>query len=156
MKPDGISRDFHYKNKDSMTDIKHIEALVEKYFDGDTSNSEEQLLRGYLATAGDGIPEEWRALKALFAYERAERKPAAKSIRFTAARKIMRYAAVAAIIAITAIPVMLHRRGTPDSYAVIDGKVYTDSRTVMEEAENALMIVAAGDEDPFEALSQIK
>ena len=50
-------------------DRKHIESLIEKYLDGDTSNSEEQLLRRYFANRDNDIPDEWKALRALFGYE---------------------------------------------------------------------------------------
>jgi len=139
-----------------MADRKNIEALIEKYFDGDTSNSEERRLRRYMAGAEGDIPEEWRALKALFAYEDAARRPAARGARLTFARRAVRYAAVAAAAAMIAIPVVMHRRSTPSSYVVIDGKVYTDKHTVMKEAENALMLVTAGEDDPFEALSEME
>lgn len=138
------------------TDKEYIDKLIERYFDGDTSNSEEVTLRRYMKEANGDISEEWRALKALFAYEETERKPVETKARMTIMRRVMRYVAVAAAIIIIAIPVTTRRHNTADGYAVIDGKIYTDKRTVMEEVENALMIVAAGEEDPFEALNQIK
>ena len=38
---------------------KEIEALLDKYMDGDTSANEEQTLRSYFASCGNDIPEEW-------------------------------------------------------------------------------------------------
>lgn len=142
---------------------KHIEELVEKYFNGDTSNSEEQALRCFFAGAGNDIPDEWKALKALFAYETAERnnskeerKPLGKTPKTTVMRRYIRYAAVAAAVILITIPVMMHRHNATGNYAVIDGKVCTDSRTVAEEAEKALMMVASGESETFEALGEIQ
>lgn len=135
---------------------EHIEELIEKYFDGDTTNTEEQALRRYFASAGNDIPDEWKALKALFAYEAAEEKKASKKARTVMMRRLTRYAAVAAAVILIAIPVMMHRHNSKTNYAVIDGKVCTDSRTVMSEAENALMIVASGDNETFEALGELQ
>lgn len=137
-------------------DRKHIESLIEKYLDGDTSNSEEQLLRRYFANRDNDIPDEWKALRALFGYEEAQRKSTARSTRKSAMRRYIRYAAMAAAVVLIAIPIMMHRNRTSGNYAVIDGKVCTDSRTVAAEAEKALMMVAVGEDETFEALGQIQ
>ena len=52
---------------------KEIEALLDKYMDGDTSANEEQVLRSYFASCGNDIPEEWCIYKALFGYVAEER-----------------------------------------------------------------------------------
>ena len=51
-----------------MSKDRHIEALVEKFLDGHTTNAEEQQLYDWFATAD--VPEEWADLKAMFAWYR--------------------------------------------------------------------------------------
>ncbi len=63
---------------------------------------------------------------------------------------------MASAVILIAIPIMMHRNGTSGNYAVIDGKVCTDSRIVTSEAEKALMMVAIGEDETFEALGQIQ
>ncbi|MFA4046599.1 hypothetical protein HPS54_10070 [Prevotella sp. PCHR] len=137
-------------------DRKYIENLIEKYLDGDTSNNEEKLLRRYFTNSGNDIPDEWKALRALFGYETVQRKNALRNTRTGAIRIYIRYAAVASAVILIAIPIMMHRNGTSGNYAVIDGKVCTDSRIVTSEAEKALMMVAIGEDETFEALGQIQ
>ncbi|WP_288318043.1 hypothetical protein [Xylanibacter caecicola] len=137
-------------------DRKYIENLIEKYLDGDTSNNEEKLLRRYFTNSGNDIPDEWKALRALFRYETMQRKNTLRNTRTGAIRRYIRYAAVAAAVILIAVPIMMHRSGTSDNYAVIDGKVCTDSRIVTSEAEKALMMVAIGEDETFEALGQIQ
>ena len=51
-----------------------IQALLDKYLDGATSAAEEQELRRYFASAGEGVPDRWAPFKALFAYVDTERQ----------------------------------------------------------------------------------
>lgn len=49
-----------------MSKDRHIEALVEKFLDGRTTNAEEQQLYDWFAISN--VPEEWVDLKAMFAW----------------------------------------------------------------------------------------
>lgn len=51
-----------------MSKDRDIEALVEKFLDGRTTNAEEQQLYDWFATAD--VPEKWADLKAMFAWYR--------------------------------------------------------------------------------------
>ena len=138
---------------------RHIKALLDKYLDGETSAAEELTLREYFASAGDGIPEEWRPYKALFAFVDGERQAEAKQPvrRHTAAMRHLRRIAVAASIAAAVAATVVMRQAQPsDGYAVINGKVYTDRKTVEEEALDALQMVSTDYDDTFDALDMMK
>lgn len=49
-------------------DKQQIQALLDKYLAGETSNEEEELLRNYFEEHGDDIPEEWKSFRALFSF----------------------------------------------------------------------------------------
>ena len=53
-------------------EFKTIQALLDKYMDGATSNEEEARLRKYYEEHGNEIPEEWESYRALFSYIRFE------------------------------------------------------------------------------------
>ena len=64
--------------------------------------------------------------------------------------------AAAAIIAFLIVGIQKIAQPQPESYAVIDGKVYTDQEFVHNEALDALEDVSADSEDPFSALDMMK
>ena len=51
----------------------HIGTLIERYFDGTTTASEERELARYFRQAGDNIPDEWVPIRAMMAYADEER-----------------------------------------------------------------------------------
>lgn len=141
-----------------MNDKRHISHLLGKYLDGETSRNEENALRAYFAKAGNDIPEEWRPYKATFEYVTAEKAAAtghgairAKRIRM--ARTCIASAAASALIIIS-VPLSSPR--AEENYTVINGKVYTDEETVMEEALEALQMVASDEDDTFGALDMMR
>lgn len=148
-----------------MKQQEHIQTLIDKYLDGLTSETEEQELHRWFAAAGDNLPESWQPYKSLFAYIDAQREallshtPPAAAPQPARRRRIrlrrLVTAAAAAAVALIITVTTLHRR-QPDSYAVIDGKVYTDSRTVNEQALEALQIVSSDYDDSFSALDMMK
>lgn len=145
-----------------MDDKAYIAALLEKYMDGETSNSEEARLKRYFGTTGDNIPEEWRIYKALFRYEAEELenvtndKPA-RTKGATGRRRMWTagiISAAASIVILVCLFLTLPRN--EKNYAVIDGKKYTNKTVVMQEAEEALSLVSSSDDDTFDALEQIQ
>ena len=113
-----------------------IQALLDKYLDGATSAAEEQELRRYFASAGEGVPDRWAPFKALFAYVDTERQVEAPlTVPHSRAKARLRLFITSAAAA-----------------AVIDGKVYTDRATVTDEALDALQIVSSDCGDSFDAL----
>lgn len=133
---------------------KRAKALADKYLDGLTTADEERWLMDYLADDGNPVPQELAPLKTLAAYIGEERQAAAAPEvprRSTKARlRFFITSAAAAAAVVFAVVTYINRQD--NSYAVIDGKVYTDRQTVNEEALDALQIVASDCDDTFDAL----
>ena len=150
-------------------EIKRIQNLLDKYMDGATSNEEEATLRKYFEEHGNDIPEEWESYRALFSYIGFEQmnlsqilKEEEKEIdkKKASRSRWLKYfgtsVAAAAIIAFLIVGIQKIAQPQPESYAVIDGKVYTDQEFVHNEALDALEDVSADSEDPFSALDMMK
>lgn len=131
-----------------------IQALLDKYLDGATSAAEEQELRRYFASAGEGVPDRWAPFKALFAYVDTESQAEAPlTVPHSRAKARLRlFITSAAAAAVIVFAVIMYGNRRPESYAVIDGKVYTDRATVTDEALDALQIVSSDCGDSFDAL----
>lgn len=131
-----------------------IRMLVDRYMSGDTSNEEEATLRTWFRFAGDDIPEEWRPLRALFCFVDEQR-------RITTLQRAMHrpriwissaVAAVAIVIVMFVTQMYNVSTTTPQNYAVIDGKLYTNQEVINEQVDEALQTVSAENDDPFSAL----
>lgn len=142
---------------------EQIEQLLESYLNGDTTNEEEGLLRQYFTTT-DIVPPEWRGYKALFCWE-ANRQHSAKGndgtliprkptrrYRFAVAACIAALLLVGAGIMATLFSPSRAEMQTAQNYAVLDGHYTTDAAIIAREAEEALLMVSASDEDTFDAI----
>ena len=97
----------------------HIGTLIERYFDGTTTASEERELARYFRQAGDNIPGEWVPIRAMMAYADEERAavdaPDTTGVR-TARTAVMRrrrlIPAVAALLAAACVAGVLLLTGT--------------------------------------------
>lgn len=153
------------------TDIK---ALIDRYMAGETTNEEETTMRQWFRLAGDAIPDEWRPLRALLSFVDEERDALSAdndedatphgSSRMTLLMHCLRQprtwistaVAVAAVSIAFVVPAFTGDNGDePQSYAVIDGKVYTTPSIVKKEAMNAIHAVST-DDDPFSALNMMQ
>lgn len=144
---------------------EYIQTLLDRYLDGMTTAGEEAALRQYFAKCGDGVPEEWRPYRALFAYVDDERHhaagagvPVAGSVprRSRMLRRLRVIGLTAAAAVALLLVVVKGNMGQPENYVVIDGKVYTDRHTVKQEALDALQIVSSDYDDSFDALEMMK
>lgn len=144
---------------------ENIRILTERYMNGETTCAEEQTLRRFFTSVAPGeLPAEWRPLRALFAYEVSERSgvlpedgaraatPVKRKWRSLRLDLFLTSAASAAII----FAVALTSPRQPRSYAMIDGRVYTDHSVVARQAEEALMLVSSSEEDTFSALELMR
>lgn len=135
-----------------------IRMLINRYMSGDTTNEEEATLRTWFRLAGDDIPEEWRPLKALFGFVDEEREtPHRRNTLLIALHRpriwISSAVAAVAIVIVMFVPQMYNvSTTTPQNYAVIDGKVYTNQEVINEQVDEALQTVSAENDDPFSAL----
>lgn len=135
-----------------------IRMLIDRYMSGDTTNEEEATLRTWFRLAGDDIPEEWRPLRALFGFVDEEREtPHRRNTLLIALHRpriwISSAVAAVAIVIVMFVPQMYNvSTTTPQNYAVIDGKVYTNQEVINEQVDEALQTVSAENDDPFSAL----
>lgn len=135
-----------------------IRLLVDRYMSGDTTNEEEATLRTWFRLAGDDIPEEWRPLRALFGFVDEERETPHRRNTLLIALHRPRIWISSAVAAVAIVIVMFVTQmynvfiTTPQNYAVIDGKLYTNQEVINEQVDDALQTVSAENDDPFSAL----
>ena len=147
--------------------------LIEKYDDGLTSNAEERALRQFFKEQPqEGLPEEWRVYKVLFAFVDKEigenllsstnGDVAGNAIGSHKRRgvlwtklAILTAACIATAVIVTATLKTPATNDNNGDYAVIDGKVVTDQRLIAAEVEAALQSVAYNDDDAFAAFSDL-
>lgn len=135
-----------------------IRMLIDRYMSGDTTNEEEATLRTWFRLAGDDIPEEWRPLRALFGFVDEERETPHRRNTLLKALHRPRIWISSAVAAVAIVIVMFVTQmynvstTTPQNYAVIDGKVYTNQEVINEQVDEALQTVSAENDDPFCAL----
>lgn len=135
-----------------------IRLLVDRYMSGDTTNEEEATLRTWFRLAGDDIPEEWRPLRALFSFVDEERETPHRRNTLLIAMHRPRIWISSAVAAVAIVIVMFVTQmynvfiTTPQNYAVIDGKLYTNQEVINEQVDDALQTVSAENDDPFSAL----
>lgn len=146
-----------------------IEELLERYFEGETSATEERQIRAFFASGE--VPEHLAAYAPLFAYfdEEIERnveaqvggpdsglKPVSVLLRPKNRKRAALYilsgvaACVLALLSLTRLLYPADPCFCSDNYVVINGRCYTDIHTVRSLAIEALQEVAtpAGDYFP--------
>ena len=131
-----------------------IRMLIDRYMSGDTTNEEEATLRTWFRLAGDGIPEEWRPLRALCCEVDDQRSTTTLQRAMYRPRIWISSAVAAVAIVIVMFVTQMYNVSTttPQNYAVIDGKLYTNQEVINEQVDEALQTVSAENDDPFSAL----
>lgn len=131
-----------------------IRMLIDRYMSGDTTNEEEATLRTWFRLAGDDIPEEWRPLRALFGFVDEQRRTTTLQRAMHRPRIWISSAVAAVAIVIVMFVTQMYNVSTttPQNYAVIDGKLYTNQEVIDEQVDEALQTVSAENDDPFSAL----
>ena len=109
-----------------------LEQLIERYFDGETSVQEEQMLRETLADcpwSSEVIDEARFTMGYFVAHRKAEQQTSKKSYR----RQVIGIAASIAIILAIGIPAMYHNwfAPQPQCIAYVNGKVIDNDDAVM-------------------------
>lgn len=133
--------------------MKNIEALLEKYFEGETSAEEEKTLRQFFSSRE--VPEHLRMYTPLFAYFDEEiRKAEGTKVVMPQRRIIFRWvsgiaAAVLVLLGIGQIYFFPGRAYCADNYVVINGRCYTDIHKIREHAFHALQEVSDSDREFF-------
>lgn len=132
---------------------------MEKYFEGETSSSEEKVLREYF-TSGE-VSEHLRIHSPLFFYfeeeiGKEERTAAEIKIPWRRRKALLWVSGVAAaillLLGIGQFYIFPGKRYCSDNYVVINGRCYTDPHTVREHALNALQEVSVTEKDLYPAV----
>lgn len=128
---------------------QEADALINKYYDGTTTNTEEERLRRFLRQ--EGLPYKYRAEQAIFGYFEQQAVCKGRAVRLV---NICRAAAMVAVVALAGAA--LYKFAKPDYKAVayVDGRQITDKKTVKTLAENTLDNVLAADNTIEEQLGQ--
>jgi hypothetical protein len=124
--------------------------LIDRYFEGETTAADEQMLRDYFAN--EDIPQEMMMFAPLFEFisneslalnvlNEIKKEEKSKVLRITPLLKNYRIIASIAAVLIIAI-VMVTQTGKEQtintgSYVWVNGKQYTDPETVMKYAETS-------------------
>jgi len=132
-----------------MITAQEADALINKYYDGTTTNTEEERLRRFLRQ--EGLPSKYRAEQAIFGYFEQQAAGKGRAVRLV---NICRAAAMVAVVALAGAA--LYKFAKPDYKAVayVDGRQITDKKTVKTLAENTLDNVLAADNTIEEQLGQ--
>ena len=128
-------------------DYNEIKKLLEKYFNGNSSLSEEKILREYFLQNGN-IPAEFEYARQIFLHFKNEseiklNKPARNKTLEINTRWIIRISAIAAcIIIIVGLWLIIRKPTAPTVYAYINGVPVTDKNIALSEAEKAFSVVS--------------
>lgn len=154
-------------------DIGQLRSLLEKYFEGETSSCDEEILKQYFASQSD-IPQDLEYARGMFGYfadaagEKPEReyvayistKPKKPEVRLT--RRMWAWigsaAAAAAIIIAAAIP-LVHSDNQDDGetvvYCYINGEPITDYDLAYAYTQDALGLIEENLSKPGELLVSV-
>src|SRR5690606_38002471 len=127
-----------------------IRKLIDRYFEGETTTLDEQMLRDYFAN--ENVPQDLMMLAPLFEFisnqtlaltvlNEIKKEEKSKVIRVTPILKNYRIIASIAVVLIVAIVLVTETRKeqiiNTGSYVWVDGKQFKDPETVMKYAETS-------------------
>lgn len=118
--------------KRNIISLQEAEKLIERYYEGETSVAEENLLYEYLSRKD--IPEKFEAEKAIFSYFKNEKEKKTISLVPNVVKWV---ASVAAVVAILFCVLLINKPYTT-SYAYVDGKKITDKNEIRTLAQVAI------------------
>jgi hypothetical protein len=123
-------------------ELDKIEALLEKYFEAETSITEEKELASYFSSSN--VVGHLQQYKPLFAYLAVakEKKVRSKFIVFSKKRKLFWLSAAASVIVLLGIGsyVYLHADTAPEKKEL---GTYTDPQKALEETQKALAMLSS-------------
>lgn len=144
-------------NNKTILNESEVKLLLEKYFDGQTSDAEEELLRRYFALSV--VPQEWEYIRPLFAYTTCQRAAKDKRQRTLSPpllpKRILWGMSVASVAAAITLMIALRLPQTDDktplptigSYALVNGKRVNNPEEVRRYAMEAFNAVATDREE---------
>jgi hypothetical protein len=134
--------------------MNNIEALLEQYFEGLTSVEEEVTLRRFF-TSGD-VPENLMMYKPLFAYfDNEVKRPVTTYKSQNGVRSLVLWLSGVAACAALMIGVFLTNQQSKNcpgegDYVIIDGRCYTDAKTIRSATLNTLREISYDDDEVIE------
>ena len=138
-----------------------IDALLNKYFEGETSCEEEQWIRNYFSN--EKVPEHLLCYKSMFAYfdneittEQVKKTEQVNKRAIPRRKKLVYTLSGIAACVVMAIGISTFLQQSDDSckrnYVVINGKCYTDEATIKAYANASLQEVATSKDEVFTEL----
>jgi hypothetical protein len=149
-------------------DSKHIEQLLEKYWNCETSLEEEQYLREYFRSQ---VPESMKEVAVVFQYFDKQQKQQVNSQDFDAAVKekikqhrpagkivnmFSSYGRIAAGLLVVVAATYFVRQEVRKAYPPEVADTYSDPRLALEETKKALMMISKGFNKAQREASKIK
>ncbi|MBP1663987.1 MAG: hypothetical protein H6Q19_1127 [Bacteroidetes bacterium] len=119
--------------------VQEAEKLLEKYYEGCTTVTEENLLRTFLAQSN--VPPQFEAEKAIFGYYESK-----KTGKHFSLQPYLKWAAAAAIVAGIIIPVSIFQASAKTNYAYINGVKITNTQEIISLAHTTINFVSDNNE----------
>lgn len=128
-------------------DIREVESLIERYFDGRTTNEEERRL--YHLLSHPSFKKEYEAEKAMLSYFKEE-KPTLQLL------PVLRNVAVVALILFSGtLAIQLLTTEAYASYAYVNGKKVTNISTIRKHAWDTLATLPSSDKVVENSLKEV-
>lgn len=129
--------------KRNIISLQEAKKLIEKYYEGETTVAEENLLRKYLS--GKNVPAQFETEKAIFGYFTSEKEKKKVRIAPKNLKWVVSVASVAAAVVLF-LGIFLNTQYSTTSYAYVDGKKITDKNEIRALAQIGLRNIAGTDE----------
>lgn len=136
--------------KRNIISLQEAEKLIEKYYEGETSVAEENLLRKYLS--GKNVPAKFETEKAIFGYFASEKETKTVKLRPKVLKWVSSVAAAAAII----IAVIMINKPVATSYAYVNGKKITDKKEILTLAQKTVGTLVSEKDEVEKGLENIQ
>ena len=121
--------------------MTEAERLIEKYYEGETSVAEENLLREFLAPKD--VPAQFEAEKAIFGYFEGKKQTIA--VRFMP--DYMKWVASAVAVVAICMGVLFSNQPSAVNYAYVDGKKITNKKQIRVLAQKTVSNLATINEE---------
>lgn len=136
--------------KRNIISLQEAEKLIEKYYEGETSVAEENLLRKYLS--GKNVPIQFEAEKAILGYFESEKEK--KTVRLVP--NALKWVASAVAIVAIFLGVLFSNRTSVTSYAYVDGKKITNKNEIRALAQITVINILSEMDEVEKGLENIQ
>ncbi|MBS0029622.1 hypothetical protein ACTJJ0_17575 [Chitinophaga sp. 22321] len=128
-------------------DYNRISALLEKYWEGETSLEEEETLRVFFSTPHPDLPEALQEAAPMFRYFRAEAEkvwevPPARVVKLSPMHHWMKYAAILLVAVGIGYAVKQHGQRERQAVVAMKEQELNDPQRAFDETRKALQLLA--------------